>query len=136
MSNSLAHTTQGTTLTQAEYEGTSGTHIVSIEHHTASDTLTKEETLSFHTNLGATASVSLALPQDAATGCLFSFSVMASFGLIIDPGAAGGIYINGAKQGDDAHIWADAIGESITLVNDGNGDWASLFMSGTWGVVS
>jgi hypothetical protein len=134
MANSIAHASVGTTLTQAEYESGSGSHVFSIEAHTAGDTLTKEETGSIHTNRGAGAAVTLTLPQDATAGCLFWFAVMTAQELRIDPGAAGAIYINGAKQTDNHYITADDEGESVMLVCDGNGDWASLFATGTWGV--
>ena len=105
-----------------------------FEAHTAGDTLTKEESGSVHTNLGAVAAVTLTLPQDAAAGCRFKFGVMAAQQLRIDPGAAGAIYISGAKQADDKYIWADDEGESVELVADGNGDWVALFAVGVWGV--
>ena len=105
-----------------------------IEHHTASDTLLKEESNSCHTNLGAAGAVTLTLPQDAFTGCSFSFVVMAAQELRIDPGAAGAVYINGAKQTDDKYITANDEAESVELIADGNGDWVSLFGVGTWGV--
>jgi len=107
---------------------------LTIEHHIADDTLTKEETGSIHTNLGAGGTITLTLPQDARAGDYFQFVAMVAQQLRIDPGAAGGIYVNGAKQTDDKYIWADSEGESITLVADGNGDWASLYGVGTWGV--
>lgn len=105
-----------------------------IEHHTASDTLTKEEGNSVHTNLGATGTITLTLPQDAFTGCSFAFAVMAAQALRVDPGAAGAIYIGGSKRTDDKYIWADDEAESVELVADGNGDWIALFAAGTWGV--
>lgn len=105
-----------------------------IEHHTAADTLTKEESNSVHTNLGATGAVTLTLPQDAFTGCSFTFVVMAAQQLRIDPGAAGAIYIGGAKQTDDKYIWADDEAESVELVADGNYDWIAIGAVGTWTV--
>lgn len=105
-----------------------------IEHHTASDTLTKEESNSVHTNLGATAAVTLTLPQDAPIGCNFTFVVMAAYALRIDPGAAGAVYIGGAKQTDDKYVWADDEAESVELIADGNGDWIAVGTVGTWGV--
>jgi len=60
---------------------------------------------------------------------------MAAQQLQIDPGAAGAIYINGAKQADDAYIWADDEAESVKLVADGNGDWIAISPVGTWTVV-
>lgn len=105
-----------------------------IEHHTADDTLLKEETGSVHTNLGEDGTMTLTLPQDGWAGCRYWFVVMAAHALRIDPGAAGAIYIGGAKQTDNKYVWADDEGESILLVADGNGDWVSLFATGTWGV--
>lgn len=107
-----------------------------IEHHTTDDTLTVVESGTLHTNLAAGANIKLTLPQDAFKGCEFEFAVMtAGQQLQIDAGAAGAIYINGAKQADDAYIWADDEGESIKLVADGNGDWIALYTQGTWTVV-
>lgn len=107
-----------------------------IEHHTASDTLLTMEAGTVHTNLGAGTNIKLTLPQDATAGTQFEFVVMtAAQQLQVDPGAAGGIYINGAKQGDDAYIWADDEAESVKLVADGNGDWIAIGMVGTWSVV-
>lgn len=105
-----------------------------IEHHTTDDTLTRIESGSVHTNLGAGGTVTLTLPQDANVGHYFHFGVMAAQALRIDPGAAGAIYISGAKQTDDKYIWADDEAESVMLVHDGNGDWVALYASGTWGV--
>lgn len=105
-----------------------------IEHHTAADTLTVAETGSLHTNLGATGAVTLTLPQDAEADCFFEFGVMAAQELRITPGAAGAIYVNGAKQTDNKYISADDEGESLKLVADGNGDWIALYTTGTWTV--
>lgn len=106
-----------------------------LEHHTALDTLTEDESGSVHTNLGAGGAIKLTLPQSCAAGTYFYFAVMAVQQLQIDPGAAGAIYINGAMQADDAYIWADDEAESVLLVADGNGDWVALFKAGTWTVV-
>jgi len=107
---------------------------LTIEAHTADDTLTIAESGSVHTNLGDTGAQTLTLPQDAVAGTFFYFAVMAAFELRVDPGAAGAIYINGAKQTDDMYITANDEGESVMLVCDGNGDWVALFTQGTWGV--
>lgn len=107
-----------------------------ITHHTATSTqLTRSQRNSVHTNLGAGAAVTLILPQDAIKGDKFTFAVMAAQDLQVDAGAAGGIYINGAKQADDALIKADDEAESVTLVADGNGDWVAVSPVGTWTVV-
>lgn len=117
------------------FEGPKQVNLVRrIEHYTASATLTKEESGKVCTNLGASGAVTLTLPQDAPAGCEFPFVVMAAQELRVDPGAAGAVYINGAKQTDDKYISADDEGESIVLVADGNGDWASRATNGTWSV--
>lgn len=108
--------------------------VQTVEAHTGDDTLTRAESGSLHTNLGAGAAVTLTLPQDALAGDFFDFAVMAVQQLRIDPGAAGGIYINGAKQTDDLYVWADDEAESVRMVADGNGDWVALFANGTWTV--
>lgn len=107
---------------------------VTVEHHTAADTLLTSESGSVHTNLGASGAIKLTLPQDASVGCWFQFVVMAANELQIEPGAAGGIYINGAKQTDDMYIGADDEAESVMLVADGNGDWIAVATVGTWTV--
>lgn len=132
MAGGLSHSTQGTALSQTEFESTSGTHAFPIEHHVADDTLTKEETGSTHTNLGEDGAMTLTLPQDPVAGCLFWFVVMVAQELRIDPGAAGAIYLVAGKGTDNKYITANAIGESIMLVADGNGDWIGLFETGTW----
>jgi len=104
------------------------------ETHTADDTLTHAESNSVHSNLGASGTVTLTLPQDATAGTKFYFVVMAAFELRIDPGSAGGIYINGSKQTDNMYITANAVNESVVLVCVGNNDWVSMSVVGTWGV--
>lgn len=105
-----------------------------IEAHTGDDTLTTAESGSTHTNLGAAGAVTLTLPQDATAGTRFHFGVMTAQELRIDPGAAGGVYINGAKQADNKYISADDEGEHATLTADGNGDWIAGPTNGTWTV--
>jgi len=107
---------------------------LTLEHHTADDTLTVAESGSVHTNLGEDGIMTLTLPQSAPAGCFFWFVVMAAFELRVDPGAGGALYINAAKQTDNYYVGADAINESVMLVADGNGDWVALHMIGTWTV--
>ena len=101
-----------------------------IEAHTSDDTLTNEESGSVHTNLGATSTVTFTLPASAAEGTTFTFAVQASQELRIDPGAAAIRDDSGQTTGK--YKAADAIGESITLVADSNGDWATVAKHGTW----
>ncbi|MDP3936852.1 MAG: hypothetical protein Q8R92_01805 [Deltaproteobacteria bacterium] len=101
--------------------------------HTSSKTLGVGETGSVHTNLGASGTVTLTLPQNADKGVQFTFVVQAAQTLNIDPGAAGAIYIGNAKQADDTDISSNEIGECITLECDGNHDWIPIAQSGDWG---
>ena len=105
-----------------------------IEHHTADDTLTDAENGSVHTNLGVAGIIALYLPQTVTKGTWFEFVVMTAYQFWVSPGAAGAIYINGAKQADNKAIWADDEGESVKLVADGNGDWVAIGTVGTWTV--
>ena len=106
-----------------------------VQHKTADYTITRQESGTLFTNLGAGATITLNLPQNAIKGDCFYFVVLAVQQLRIDAGAAGAIYINGVKSADNAYIWADDEGESVLLVCDGNNDWAALFTQGTWTVV-
>jgi len=106
-----------------------------ICHHTASYTMSRYETGHVtHTNLGASGPVTITLPQTVSAGFVCQFAVMAAQELRIDPGAAGAIYINVAKQTDDKYITADDEAESVILTADGNGDWIASSVVGTWGV--
>jgi len=144
----IRHADVGTDLTQTEFEQDASHEIYQdidfggygytsfnpvIENHTADDTLTIAESGSIHTNLGAAATITLTLPQDAANGCTFKFIVLTDYQLRIDPGAAGAIYINGAKQTDDKYIYL-YIDSNIELVCDSNHDWFTVYVNGTYGI--
>ena len=101
-----------------------------IEAHTSNDTLTESESGSVHTNLGATGLVTLTLPASAAAGTRFTFAVQAVQQFRVNPGTAASRDNSG--QTPDTYKWADAIGESITLVADSNGDWVTTAKNGTW----
>ena len=101
-----------------------------IEAHTSDDTLTASESGSVHTNLGATATVTLTLPASAPAGTVFSFAVQAAQELRIDPGTAAIRDNSGQTAGK--YKSANAIGECLSLVADSNGDWATVAKNGTW----
>ncbi len=128
----LESATDGAIIRVIRVEGGAGLAAGRIEHHTADDTLTRAEAGVVSTNLAATGAITLTLPQDAIAGDIFEFAVMTAQELRIDPGAAGAIYIGGAKQADDKYISANDEAESIKLIADGNGDWASMGETGTW----
>jgi len=101
-----------------------------VEAHTVNDTLAASESGSVHTNLGATATVTLILPAAAPEGSEFVFAVQAAEELRIDPGSAA--IRDDAGQTVDKYKSASAIGASLTLVADANGDWATVAKNGTW----
>ncbi len=101
-----------------------------IEDHTSDDTLTTVESGSIHTNLGATGTVTLTLPQSAPEGLVFSFAVQQVQELRVDPGTA--TIRDDSGQTAGKYKSADAIGECITLVSDSNGDWDTIAKHGTW----
>lgn len=107
-----------------------------VVHKTADATLTRAQSGTLFTNLGASGAIALTLPQDAEQGDFFHFTVAAAQELRIDPGAAGAVYISGAKQTDNKYISADDECESVELVCIGNNDWLARHVTGTWTVES
>ncbi len=101
-----------------------------IEAHVANDTLLSAESGSVHTNLDATTTVALTLPADPAQGTEFTFAVQAGQELRIDPGTA--TIRDSAGQIAGSCIAASAIGASLTVVADSNGDWVVTAKAGTW----
>jgi len=101
-----------------------------IEAHVADDTLTASESGSVHSNLGATGTVTLTLPATVAEGTEFVFAVQAAQELRIDPGAA--TIRDDSGQTADCYKSASAVGATLTLVADDNGDWATTAKNGTW----
>lgn len=101
-----------------------------IEAHTGDDVLAEAESGSVHTNLGATGAVTITLPSSAVEGTEFVFAVQAAQELRIDPGSATIRDDCGATV--DKYKTANAIGESLVLVADSNGDWVTTAKNGTW----
>lgn len=101
-----------------------------IEAHASDDTLTVSESGSIHSNLGATGTVTLTLPMSALAGTVFSFAVQTAQEIRIDPGTA--TIRDDSGQTADKYKAANAIGESLTLVADSNGDWVTIAKNGTW----
>ncbi len=100
------------------------------EAHTSDDTLAVAESGSVHSNLGAAATVTLTLPASAPAGTAFSFAVQAAQELRIDPGTA--TIRDDSGQTADKYKSANAIGASVSLVADSNGDWMTIAKNGTW----
>jgi hypothetical protein len=101
-----------------------------IETHNSDETLTEAESGSFHTNLGATSTVTLTLPASAQAGTVFYFAVQAAQELRIDPGSA--TIRDDSGQTAGKYKSADAVGESLSLVADTNGDWVTIAKNGSW----
>jgi len=101
-----------------------------IEAHVADDVLAVTESGSVHTNLGAVGVVTLTLPADAPEGAEFTFAVQAVAELRIEPGTAAIRDSSGQTAG--RYKSAGAIGASLTLVADHNGDWTVTARTGTW----
>ncbi len=102
----------------------------SLETHTVDDALAVAESGSVHTNLGAGATVTLTLPPSATPGTVFTFAVQAAHELRVDPGTA--TIRDDSGQTVDKYKSAGAIGASLTLVADTNGDWATIAKNGLW----
>ena len=101
-----------------------------VEAHVADDTLTVSESGSVHSNLDATGTVTLTLPATPVEGTEFVFAVQAAQELRIDPGTA--TIRDDSGQTADCYKSASAVGATLTLVADGNGDWATIAKNGTW----
>jgi len=101
-----------------------------IEAHVADDTLVASESGSIHSNLGATGTLTLTLPTLPVQGTEFIFAVQAAQELRIDPAAA--TIRDDSGQTADRYKSAATIGATLTLVADGNGDWATIAKNGTW----
>ncbi len=101
-----------------------------IEAHATDDGLAAAESGSVHTNLGAAGTVTLTLPAAAQQGTEFTFAVQSAYELRVDPGAAAIRGSGGQMAGK--YKAANAIGASLTLVADANGDWATAAGNGTW----
>jgi len=101
-----------------------------IEAHTADDTLTVAESGSVHTNLGASATVTLTLPVSAPSGTTFTFAVQAAQQLRIDPGTAA--IRDDSGQTADKYKSANTIGASLTVIAESASNWATIAKNGTW----
>ncbi len=101
-----------------------------IEAHTDDDTLTIAESGSAHTNLGATGTVTISLPDSAPAGTVFTFAVQAAKEMRVDPGTAAVRDDSGQTAGK--YKSANAIGACLTLIADSNGDWATIAKNRTW----
>ena len=107
-----------------------GGGLLVVEAHTGDDTLTVSESSSVHTNRGATGTVTLTLPAGASCGTEFTFAVQENQQLRVNPGASAIRDNCGWTAGK--YKWAGAIGESLRLAADTDGNWITIAKNGVW----
>jgi len=83
------------------------------------------------TNLGASGSYAWTLPE-AAAGLTYTFVVMAAQELRVTPDAGDKINHAGTAAANGEYYWADAVGESVTIVAIDSATWVVLSQTGTW----
>lgn len=105
--------------------GDGPSRVQALDHRTASFGISARQSGTTFTNSGAGGVITATLPQSPPMGTALSFVCMADEELRIAPGAAGGIYVKGAKQADNKYVSITDIGDFIHLVADGSGDWVS-----------
>ena len=110
--------------------GGASTQTMTIESHTANDTLTEGESGSVHTNSGAESTVTLTLPENPIAGTYYTFAVQETEQFRINPGSAAILDESGQTTGK--YKWANAIGECIILVADSEGNWVTVSKNGIW----
>jgi hypothetical protein len=101
-----------------------------LEAHTVDDALTGAESGSIHTNLGAAGTVTLTLPAAAVEGSEFTFAVQEACELRVDPGATA--IRDNSGQAPGKYKAAAAIGASLTLAANSDGNWVTVAKNGTW----
>lgn len=113
-----------------------GRGLVSVEAHTADDTLTVEENGTCHTTVGASGAVVFTMPA-AVVGLHYYFYVGAAQELRIDPAGTETISLpsTGVPGAAGAYLTANAIGESVHLMCCVAGSWACMGFTGTWTAV-
>lgn len=104
-----------------------------VEAHTASDTLTVNETGTVHTNTGASGAITLTLPA-ATVGLHYKFYVGAAQELRIDPNGTETISLpsTGVAGAAGKYLTANAAGETVSIFCPVAGTWAVLGYTGTW----
>lgn len=99
----------------------------------AAATLVAGESGTIHTNRGATGATTFTLPP-AVVGMRFDFAVQAVQQLRIDPNALEtiGLPSTGVQGAGGKYLWADAVGEWVSLVCVEAGKWFVRGFAGTW----
>ena len=103
-----------------------------VANSAATGNITTAGTGSVYTNIGATGTIVLTLPA-AATGWTYTFYRVADFAMRIQPLQAAGsaIIVAAGKQADDNYVELGAVGSSIKLVCNSQGDWMAVSENGT-----
>lgn len=94
-------------------------------------TLAATESGTVQTNAGAVGSAAWTLPE-AAAGLTYTFIVGAAQELRITPDAGDKINHAGTAAANGEYYWADAIGESVTIVAIDSSTWVVTAQTGTW----
>jgi hypothetical protein len=106
-----------------------------VANRAASTNIAPQSSGGLSTNIGATALVTLTLPSSAATliGSRHKFFRVENFPFRIQPdgAAANAIILAAGKQPDNNYVELGAVGSSIELVLNSQGDWMALYENGT-----
>jgi hypothetical protein len=106
---------------------------VTVEAHTAADTLLASETGTCHTNTGASGTIAITLPA-AVVGLHFYFAIGAAQILQIEPASGETISLpsSGVPESANDYIAADAVGETVHLMCCKAANWNVMGYTGTW----
>ena len=99
-------------------------------HKTTDYQLTESDSGGVFSNRLVLNDITYTLPDNASKGVFFTFAVQEEFSLNILPGNVLDFIINRNPTIPGQAIYADAIGESTTLVSDGNRNWIITIQHG------
>ncbi|HVJ67579.1 MAG TPA: hypothetical protein VM510_06320 [Caulifigura sp.] len=121
------------TITLPGVTSTLATNKPIVEAHTSGDTLAASESGSVHTTVGASGTVTYAMPA-AVVGLQFFFRVGAAQELRIDPNGSETIALpsTGVAGGAGKYLTANADGETVHLMCTKAGEWSVFGYTGTW----
>jgi hypothetical protein len=110
-----------------------GRGLLSVEAHTTNDTLTVSETGTWHTNTGASGTITITLPA-ATVGLRYGFACNAVQELRIDPNGTETISLpsTGVAGAAGKYLTANAVGENVEIACLIAGTWGVLNYIGTW----
>lgn len=103
---------------------------VVVSNYTADHVVTEAESASVFSTYGASGVVTFTLPDPASAGLRYVFSCLSSNQLRIDPQSAIIMDLTGITA--DKYKYASAIGATMVLVSNDNGDWIVESKTGTW----